>query len=144
MDQNDTTQTTDQQQTDTRQADATQSDQTQTLAEPVPQNLATTPATDPAQTQPANQTAPAVASKNDYIENVGGDMIGLLDEINGDDKLIQEVATEMNLDKEKVKTILAGILSKIDQGQLTAEDFALIMASTVADELTEEPAEEAK
>jgi len=139
MDQNDTTQTTDQQQTATPQAD-----QTQTPPELVPQDGTTTPAPDATQTQPADQAAPAVAPQDNYIENVGGDMIGLLDEINGDEELIQKVADEMRLDKEKVKTILAGILNKIDQGQLTAEDFALVMASTVADELTEVSTEEAK
>lgn len=91
-----------------------------------------------AQTQQANPSAESQTQPADYIEDVGGDMIGLLDEINENDALIQKVADEMQFDKEKVRSMLASLLNKIDQEQITEGDIALIMASTVADELTEE------
>jgi len=76
------------------------------------------------------------SEQENYDENVGGDAIGLLDEISTDQHLLQEVADEMQLDPEKVTSILTTLLDKIDQGQVTAEEIALILASTVADELT--------
>jgi len=91
-----------------------------------------------AQNQPANQ---ANSAAPDYIEDVGGDMIGLLDEINEDDTLVQKVADEMELDKEKVRGILTPLMNKIDQGQITVDEIALIMASTVVDEETNEQEE---
>jgi hypothetical protein len=101
----------------------------------------TDPATDqtpPAATDQQNANTGNVQQPINYVDDVGGDMIGLLDEINDDDKLVQEVADEMQLEKEKVKSILAGLLNKIDQGQVTAEEIALMMAATVADQLAEE------
>ena len=93
-----------------------------------------------AQNDTTNQANPATADQQtqapDYIEDVGGDMIGLLDEISGDDTLVQKVADEMELDKEKVHGILTPLLNKIDQGQITVDEIALIMASTVVDEDT--------
>ena len=58
----------------------------------------------------------------------------MLDEISDDENLLQMVATEMQLDKEKVKKILVKLLEKIDKEEITYEELALIMASTVADE----------
>ena len=67
-------------------------------------------------------------------EDIGDNLIDLLDEINEDENLLQMVANEMELNKEKVKGILTKLLDKIDQEQITTEELALIMASTVADE----------
>jgi len=103
-----------------------------------------TPAAD--QTAPAQQTDqaatddPAAAPGGNYIEDVGGDLIDLLDEIEADDNLIAAVATEMQLDKDRVKTILTGLLDKIDKEQVTEEEIALIMAAPVIDELPTEQA----
>ena len=69
-----------------------------------------------------------------YIENIGDSLIDLLDDIDEDENLLQVVADEMELDKERVKGILTTLLDKIDQEQITSEELALIMASTVADE----------
>jgi ubiquinone biosynthesis protein Coq4 len=92
----------------------------------------------PNQSQTANQSSTATPDQQtqplDYIEDVGGDMIGLLDEINEDDALVQKVADEMQLDKEKVRAILTPLLNKLDQGQITIDEIALIMASTIVDE----------
>jgi hypothetical protein len=95
------------------------------------------------QINPTPATPDQQAQVPDYIEEVGGDMIGLLDEVNGDDTLIQKVADEMELDKDKIKSILTPLLHKIDQGQITVEEIALIMASTVVDE-EDVPAQETK
>jgi hypothetical protein len=84
------------------------------------------------------QTSPDATSASvggSYIEDVGEDLIDLLDEINEDENLVQAVADEMKLDKERVKGILTKLLTKIDQGQITEDELALIMASTVADEV---------
>jgi hypothetical protein len=69
-----------------------------------------------------------------YIEDIGDGLIDLLDDINEDENLLQVVANEMELDKERVRETLTTLLDKIDQEQITSEELALIMASTVADE----------
>ena len=80
-------------------------------------------------------TSNTTQNQGNYIEDVGEDLIDLLDEISEDENLLKAVADEMQLDKERVKGILTGLLTKIDQGQITDEELALIMASTVADEV---------
>lgn len=40
----------------------------------------------------------------------------------------------MEIDKEKTKVILTNLLKKIDNEQITSEELALIMASTITDE----------
>ena len=50
-----------------------------------------------------------------YVEDIGDNLIDLLDEINEDENLLQMVANEMEIDKEKVKGILTNLLDKIDQ-----------------------------
>jgi len=161
MDPNDSNQTTNPPQTDAAQPDESQADQPQAASNPVLQDDTSAQQPDPNSLDEANTPIPSVPAadqtqptdltntdtanapqEGNYIDDVGGDMIGLLDEINEDENLIQKVADEMQLDKEKVKSILTGLLNKIDQGQVTAEELAIIMAATVADELTEEPAEE--
>ena len=92
----------------------------------------TTPTTEP------NQAVAPASIEGSYIEDVGEDLIDLLDEINEDENLTEAVAKEMRLDKESVKAILAKLLAKIDQGQITEDELALIMASTVADEVLDE------
>jgi hypothetical protein len=152
MDPNDSNQVTDQPQSDAAQTDANQ--QQSVPADPVQQDnpsaesadatqqTDSAPSDEPAtdQTQPDDQQAAGTSDvqAGSYIDDVGGDMIGLLDEIEEDENLIQMVADEMALDKEKVKTILTGLLDKIDKEQITVEEIALIMAATVADELPEE------
>jgi hypothetical protein len=86
--------------------------------------------------QPADQTGQNTAPvENAYINDVGEDLIDLLDEISENDTLLQAVAGEMKLDANKVKSMLASVLDKIDNEQITTEDIALIMAATVADEV---------
>ena len=147
MDQSSNQPPSDQGQTDTD----TQSVQTPPV-EPNAQDATTTDTPAPTDQETATQSSPTPTVSNDqesqqtvegkdeiesenYVENVGGDQIGLLDEISGSDQLLGEVAEEMLLDKEKVKAILTGLLNKIDQGQITTEEIALILASTVVDEL---------
>lgn len=74
------------------------------------------------------------APVTDYVNEVGEDLIDLLDEISEDNNLLQVVANEMKLDPTKVQSMLASVLDKIDKEQITTEDLALIMASTAADE----------
>ena len=69
-----------------------------------------------------------------YVEDIGGGIIDLLDDINEKENLLEIVADEMELDKERVKGTLAKLLDKIDQEQITSEEIALIMASTIVDE----------
>jgi hypothetical protein len=106
-------------------------DQTQT---PIPQNNENT---DPNnnQVQSADQAVqdPAAVDGN-YINEVGEDLIDLLDEISENNELLQVVASEMQLDTNKVQSMLASVLDKIDKEQITTEDIALIMAATAADE----------
>lgn len=121
--------------------------------EPNAQDASTTDTQAPSDPQTATQSSPTPTVENtqesqqnvegedetqpgNYAEDVGGDQIGLLDEISGSDQLLEEVAEEMQLDKESVRTILTGLLNKIDQGQITTEEIALILASSIADELT--------
>jgi hypothetical protein len=151
MDQNDTNQVTDQPQTDAAQADTSQSDQQQSKSDPAqqdgqqtdtaPQADAEVDATQTPDQSQDNASASAAQQPVNYVQDVGGDLIGLLDEIEGDENLIQTVADEMALDKENVKTILTGLLDKIDKGQVTAEELALIMAAPVVDELSDEQEE---
>ena len=139
-----------QSQDDTTPTEDTQSVQAPLSTDPNNQSDSTT-SNEPTSEAPVAQSNPAdpqttddqqatatsdVPEPENYIENVGGDEIGLLDEISTNDQLLQEVADEMQLDTEKVKSILSTLLDKIDQGQITTEEIALILASTVADELT--------
>jgi len=112
-----------------------------------PQPPAPTPdaeAQSAAQQQPADQLeenqpqANATPKAADYIEDVGGSVVDLLDDIEESDELVDVVAKEMKLDSQKVKTILGGLLDKIDQGQITIEELALIMAAPVVDEVQDE------
>lgn len=79
-----------------------------------------------ANTIPATQQA-------SYIEDMGGSLIILLQQINTNDELLAEVATEMELDTTKTKVILTNFLDKINHGQITQEDLALIMAAPVVE-----------
>lgn len=82
---------------------------------------------------PQEDTASSLTDGS-YVEDIGEGLIDLLDDINEDENLLQIVADEMELDKERVRETLATLLDKIDQEQITPEELALIMASTVADE----------
>lgn len=108
------------------------------------------PAADTTQTPPADVTTPPLyttpppaetassPSEDNYITNVGESLIDLLDDIQGDDSLIQVVAKEMSLEPEKIKSILTPLLDKIDKGQITMEELALLMAAPVVDDASDE------
>jgi len=91
--------------------------------------------------QLASQIQPAeeAAQDEDYIENVGGSVIDLLEDIENNEDFIQVVAQEMQLDVNAVKSILTPLVDKIHQGQISIEELALIMAAPVVDEVTENP-----
>jgi hypothetical protein len=115
-------------------------DQGQQAEYPVPESASVD------QTQPADQGQPQTPAADDstvqegnYIEDVGGSVIDLLDDIDGSDNLVKIVANEMRLDDQRVRTILSGLLAKIDQNQLTIEELALIMAAPVVDEVDDQP-----
>jgi len=91
----------------------------------------TAPTVEPEQPS-ANNAEEATA--DDYVENVGGSLLDLMDEVNEDDNLIQLVADEMKIDVTKAKSILTTLLDKLDKEQITMEELAFIMAVTVADE----------
>ena len=80
---------------------------------------------------------PAASQPEDYIENTGGSVIDLLEDVNENDDFIQVIAQEMRLDSEQVKAILTPLLDKIQQGQITMEELALIMTAPIVDELPE-------
>jgi hypothetical protein len=143
MDPNNPNQTTSQ--SDSPQSTAPQPDTTQQV--PLNPQPNTPPPTTPpevptaSQPDPNTQVNPSPQANTDtsltdgsYAEDIGDKLIYLLDDINSDENLLQMVANEMELDKEKVKGILTKLLDKIDQEQITTEELALIMASTVADE----------
>ena len=140
MDQNSSSTSSNPPQADSSPLDANQP--TQTLVQPstVPQNEPPIPQVSdpiPAQPQPTNPMDSSVVNASEtsnYIDDVGYSLISLLDQINSDEKLIQTVANEMRLDTNNVKSILAPLLSKIDQGQITLEELALITAAPVVAE----------
>jgi hypothetical protein len=159
-DQNSTNTPVNDQPADVPQADANQMDQSQEPAQAAPVQDDTQPAqdfpvdqpqqTDQTQSQPAPdynqpqenaQPAPVPegddAQVGDYIENVGGSVIDLLNDVNESDELVQIVANEMRLDNAKVKILLASLINKINQGQVTMEELALLMAAPVVDEPAE-------
>jgi len=148
------------QQTNASQPDTTQTDQPPTPAptNPIPQDVPTTPDANVnpqqqnEQVQTENQTPvnnpiqtdtpPIVedtdaAQTGDYVENVGGSVVDLLNDVNESDDLVQIVANEMRLDNNKVKSLLGTLLNKINQGQITMEELALLMAAPVVDEPSE-------
>ena len=108
--------------------------QTQAAAVPTDPN---SPAQPGVEAQPGAGAQPGGVPAPDYVNEVGEDVIDLLDEISEDNNLLQLVAQEMQLDPTKVQSMLASVLDKIDKEQITTEDLALIMASTAADETTD-------
>jgi hypothetical protein len=149
--QDDTTASQEQPAADTQNDQGTQQPDTTNQTEPQSEQTNTSPQDAPDQTPTAQQAnpatqndAPAAAAPGNYIEDVGEDLIDLLDEIEANDNLIDIVANEMSLDKDRVKSILTKLLDKIDQEQITAEEIALIMASTAVDEVPAEESPEAQ
>jgi hypothetical protein len=124
------------------QQDNTQPTGAQTQVQPntVPQSNPTatpTPTPDINSQQIVNQTQTSsdiTQQAEGYVEEVGGSLLDLMDEVSTDDTLIQTVADEMKLDINKVKSILTTLLDKIDKDQITIEELAFIMAVTVVDE----------
>jgi len=73
-------------------------------------------------------------AQEDYITNVGEQLIDLLTDISLSDEAKQKVADTMRLPVPQVTAILDRLLDKIDNGQVTAAELALIMTAPVADE----------
>jgi hypothetical protein len=73
-------------------------------------------------------------AQEDYITNVGEQLIDLLTDISLSDEAKQKVADTMRLPVPQVTAILDRLLDKIDSGQVTAAELALIMTAPVADE----------
>jgi len=121
-------------------AEEQNSDQGQQVESPIPANEPTDQAQPEDQGQPGTQAADdSTVQEGNYIEDVGGSVLDLLDDIDESDDLVKIVAKEMRLDDQRVRTILSGLLTKIDQNQLTIEELALIMAAPVVDEVDDQP-----
>lgn len=110
--------------------------QPQTSDAPTDANVSSAPIQNVVQEQNSTPSSDVPQDAN-YIENVGGSLLDLIEEVNSNDNLIQIVADEMKLDVNKIKSIITGLLDKVDNGQLTTEELAFIMAVTVVDESPE-------
>lgn len=104
--------------------------------DPSPQPV-DTPAVDTPAAEPAADQAQTKEGDANYIEDVGNSVLELLDDIDSDEKLQQIIAGEMRLDASTVKSILTGLLDKVDQGQITKDELALLMAAPVVDDISE-------
>lgn len=81
----------------------------------------------------------AMNEKNDsetYIANTGGAMITLLKEISENSKFSQRVAEEMGLSVAQCTQLVSTIIKKINQGQITADELAVMMTAPIIDELS--------
>jgi hypothetical protein len=144
------------------QSPAAQTDQPHPTPTQDPSTVQQTPDTNPTQSTPSEQSAQPIQSTapqtdavplsseltanptpidtdgtqpdTSYVDDVGESLMDLLDDINSNENFIQIVANEMQLDPEKVKSFLSGLLDKIDKEQITIEELALIMAAPVVDE----------
>lgn len=126
-------------------ANAPTLEQPQTVPDAQPQAVPGTPEAPASQPQSTDQTQPnnadpidTLQAQDDYVENVGGSVIDLLEDVNENEDLVQMVAEEMRLDEAKLKSILSPLLDKIHNGQITIDELALIMAAPVVDEEPDE------
>ena len=104
--------------------------QTVTPQAPV-QETSVTPLADEAQS--VSQPTDATQEEN-YIDNVGGSMIELMQDIAADEALKAQVAEEMRIDITAFNSILTEVSKKIEQQQLTKEVIALLLAASVVEE----------
>lgn len=125
--------------------DPTQQDSNQ--AQPTSVNASQSP---PQESTPPDTLAPTVptgdqelaisnqTTDEDYIEDLGEDLIDFLDDMEANENLLQNIANDMGIEKERARSILAKLLDKIDQEQITTEDIALIITAVGAGAIPED------
>lgn len=123
--------------------DATQQDNTQTppTSNDATQLVSQEPTAPSALVEPTGDQQQGMydqTTDEDYIEDLGEDLIDFLDDMEGNENLLQNIASDMGIEKERARSILTKLLDKIDQEQISTEELALIITAIGAGAISEE------
>lgn len=69
-----------------------------------------------------------------YIENMGGSLVDLLEQVNTSPDLVATLAKEMHLEHDATQTILETFLDKVHNGTITKEELALALTAPILEE----------